>query len=195
MQMLPTHIVTADQLTDGLYTGSVDLTAFNGHIEIAAGLGWVRFSGHVAAAGRIRALAGSGIEAGEGIKAGSGIEAGEGIKAGWGIKAGEGIKAGLGIEAGSGIEAGLGIEAGSGIEAGFSIAAPWVSAALRIFVGLCLWREPTPDEMQLRAELRGGVLAFGEHVPPITPLTEPDADAPLTGAEIAAVRALLKQAA
>jgi hypothetical protein len=67
--------------------------------------------------------AGTGIEAGEGIKAGWGIKAGEGIKAGWGIEAGEGIKAGWGIEAGEGIKAGWGIEAGSdyGIFAGLRV--------------------------------------------------------------------------
>ena len=68
--------------------------------------------------------------------------------------------------AGSGIKAGLGIKAGEGIKAGFSINAQWLSSRLRIFAGLCLCRLPTPEEMEVRAELRGGVIAFGTHVPP-----------------------------
>ncbi len=88
------------------------------HVEIEANLGWVKFTG-MYVKGRILAQAGSGIEAGWGIKAG------EGLEAGWGIKAGEGIKAGWGIEAGSGIKAGSGIEAGSGIKAGEGIKAGW----------------------------------------------------------------------
>ena len=76
--------------------------------------------------------------------------------------------AGSGIEAGEGIEAGWGIKAGEGIEAGFSVCAKWVSARLRIFVGLCMYRLPTVEESQLRAELRSGTLAFGEHVQPVT---------------------------
>jgi len=46
-----------------------------GHLDIAAGLGWVRFV-RLCVRGRIRALAGSGIKAGSGIEAGWGIEAG-----------------------------------------------------------------------------------------------------------------------
>ena len=65
-----------------------------------------------AVTGRLRA--GTGIEAGEGIKAGMVIKAGDGIEAGWGIEAGTDIKAGCGIEAGEGIEAGTDIKAGDG---------------------------------------------------------------------------------
>ncbi|MDI6777568.1 MAG: hypothetical protein QMD77_00060 [Patescibacteria group bacterium] len=52
------------------------MSAYEGHIEIEGGLGYVRFAGRLSATGYIFAEAGSGIEAGEGIKAGSGIEAG-----------------------------------------------------------------------------------------------------------------------
>ena len=182
---MPTHTITADQITDGLYTGSVDVTDYAGHIVIAENLGTVRFSGYVRAKGRVVAGAGSGINAGLGIKAGSGINAG------WGINAGEGINAGWGINAG------LGIKAGSGINAGWGIKAKWVDVALRIFVGLCLWREPEGEERQLRAELRRGVLAFGEHVPPVVEeATAPVADEiqPLTACEIARVRELIASA-
>jgi len=58
------------------------------------------------------------------------------------------------------------IKAGWGIEAGFAITAKWVSSRLRIFAGLCIWRLPKPEEMQIRAELRGGTIAFGELVEP-----------------------------
>ena len=75
--------------------------------------------------------------------------------------------AGSGIEAGDGIKAGDGIEAGWGIEAGLSITAKWLSARLRIFAGLCAWRLPTPEETEIRAEVRGGAVAFGTVVAPV----------------------------
>ena len=89
-----------------------------------------------------------------------------GIKAGLGIEAGLGIKAGLGIEAGLGIKAGWGIEAGSGIKAGWGICAQLkISAALRIFAGLCMWRQPKPEEMEIRcSELVSGEVCFGSLV-------------------------------
>ncbi|MFG1454547.1 hypothetical protein V5F44_20190, partial [Xanthobacter sp. V2C-8] len=77
--------IEAAHVRDGQYIGQ-DVSDWHGHIEIAADLGWVRFSGSIHASGRILALAGSGIEAGLGIKAGWGIEAGEGIKSGSGIE-------------------------------------------------------------------------------------------------------------
>ena len=134
---------------DNFYIGAEDVDkGFDGHIEIAAGLGRVKFKLSIIATGRIIALLGSGIEAGWGIKAGSGIKAGDGIEAGWGIEAGSGIKAGWGIEA------------------GLSISAKWLSARLRIFAGLCLWRLPTDEEQQIRAEIRDGTVAFGTAVSP-----------------------------
>ena len=69
-------------------------------------------------------------------------------------------------KAGSGIKAGWGIEAGDGIKAGLSITAKWVGARFRIFAGICLWKLPDPGEDEIRAELRGGIIAFGKHVPP-----------------------------
>ena len=60
-------------------------------VEIEGNLGWVKFD-RLYVKGSIVAAAGTGIEAGGGIKAG------EGIEAGWGIKAGEGIEAGWGID-------------------------------------------------------------------------------------------------
>lgn len=67
-------------------------------------------------------------------------------------------------QAGSGIEAGGGIKAGWGIKAGSGIEAKWILTPLRIFAGLCLWRLPNPEEMEIRGELRGGTIAHGTHV-------------------------------
>ena len=198
---MKTLVITQDLLNaNGEYIGADEVSQFDGHIEIAADLGVVKFSAGLRATGRIRSGAGSGIKAGEGIEAGSGIKAGDGIEAGWGIKAGWGIEAGDGIKAGGGIEAGDGIEAGSGIEAGEGIEAGWgikagsgieagegikagegieagggikaglsinsktVAAGLRIFAGLYMWRIPEPQEMEIKAELRGGTIAHGNHV-------------------------------
>ncbi len=66
------------------YIGKVDVSDYEGHIEIEGNLGWVKFV-RLLAKGHIWSEAGTGIEAGEGIKAGTGIEAGEGIKAGLSI--------------------------------------------------------------------------------------------------------------
>ena len=73
-----------------------------------------------------------------------------------------GVKAKFSIRA----LAGSGISAGWGISAGFSVVAKWIEARLRIFAGLCAWREPTPEETEVRAELRNCTVAFGKHVAP-----------------------------
>jgi hypothetical protein len=52
-------------------------------------------------------------------------------------------------------------EAGTGIKVGLSIAAKWISSPLRIFAGLVLHRLPTPGELEIRAEVRSGVVAHG----------------------------------
>jgi len=152
------HIITKEQLSEsGEYIGP-DLSAFDGHIEAEKNLGDVRFAQTVSAAGYIYFKAGSGIEAGWGI------EAGEGIEAGRGIKAGSGIEAEWGIKAGSGIKAGEGIKAGGGIEAGLSIVCKWIYG-LRIFAGLCLWKIPLQEEMEIRCgEVKKGVICFGNLV-------------------------------
>lgn len=137
MSELPTFKITRADLNDrNEYVGATDVSDYDGHIEIDADLGCVKFRASISAKGRIRALSGTGIEAG------AGIEAGYGIEAGWGI------------------------EAGTGIEAGLSIASKWVSVRLRIFAGMCSWKFPPPDEMEVRAEIRSGTIAFGTHVPP-----------------------------
>src|ERR1700730_6050619 len=75
------------------YIGREDVSDYDGNIEIAGKLGYVKFKS-IKVSGYLVAEGCSGIEAGEDIKAGSSIEAGSGIKAGWGIEAGWGIKAG-----------------------------------------------------------------------------------------------------
>ena len=74
--------------------------------------------------------------------------------------------AGLGIEAGGAIEAGDGIKAGEGIVAGLSIHSKWIDCRLRIFAGLVNHRSPQLGDDEIRAEIRGGEIAFGNHVAP-----------------------------
>ncbi len=99
-----------------------------------------------------------------------GIKAGEGIEAGWGIEAGGGIEAGWGIEAGGGIKA------GEGIEAGLQIICKILSAGLRIFAGLCIWRRPAPEEMTIQVErLASGEVCFGTlQITPTNALPAPE---------------------
>ena len=93
------------------YVGEEDVSDFDGAIEIAENLGYVKFKS-IKASRYILAKAGSGIEAGYGIEAGDGIKAGSGIEAGFGIEAGDGIEAGYGIEAGFWLEGGGGDKRG-----------------------------------------------------------------------------------
>ena len=135
------------------YCGTENVADFDGHIEIEANLGFVKFLS-LKAKGHIFAKDGSGIKAGEGIEAGEGIKAGWGIEAGWGIKAGEGIKAGSGIEAGEGIKAGEGILSLRG-----SLRAKLVSC-LRIAVGFDI---STKCKIEVEESVKGEVL-LGEVV-------------------------------
>ena len=167
-------LTRADFDADNNYIGKHDLSRITQNLEIEANLGWLKFKGSINTTKSIVALSGSGIEAGscieagEGIEAGSGIKAGSCIKAGWDIEAGSCIKAGEGIEAGEGIKAGWdikaswGIEAGEGIEAGWGIeAGEGIISKLRIFAGLCLWRKPKEEEMQIKAKIVEGEVCFG----------------------------------
>ena len=52
-----------------LYCGPTDVSDYSGHLEIAEGLGWVRFSAGLNVLGEIVVGLRSGIEAGGGIKA------------------------------------------------------------------------------------------------------------------------------
>ncbi len=77
---------------------------------------------------------------------------GSSIKAGYSIKAGWGIEAGWGIKAGDGIEAGCGITCKKSLNIG-----------LRIFAGLCLWRKPTKNELEITCgKLESGEVCYGD---------------------------------
>lgn len=56
--------------------------------------------------------------------------------------------------------------AGSGIKAGLAIrCGATITAQLRIFAGLCLWRLPSLEEREIRCRrLEGGTVAFGDLV-------------------------------
>lgn len=58
------------------------------------------------------------------------------------------------------------IEAGKGIEAGLSIDAQTIASGTRIFAGTTLSKCPSQQEMQIRAKLLKGKVAFGELVEP-----------------------------
>lgn len=136
---MKTHIVTSEQVKDGKYIGEVDLSNFDGHIEIEADLGTVYFSGRLAATDYIWAKSGSGIKAGTYIEAGGSITAGTYIEAGGSITAGDYIEAGGSITAGGSINCGK-----------------------RIFAGLCSWRYPDQSETEIRCgKLESGEVAFG----------------------------------
>ena len=73
--MLTTHLITKDMLDkDNAYIGEVDLSDFNGSLELAEGLGWVRFKRRLKVKGYIVARAGTGISAGWGISAAFSIQ-------------------------------------------------------------------------------------------------------------------------
>ena len=101
------------------YVGKVDLSSFEGNLEIDECLGWCRFvslnvSGYIIA------------------KAGTGIKAGEGIEAGWGIKA------------------------------GLSISCKTIlKAELKIFAGICYWREITDSGKTVTCGKLEGKIEYG----------------------------------
>ena len=67
-----THIITRDQLdSDNNYIGKTSLSNFDGHIEAEENLGYIKFANTISAKGYIYFKAGTGIEAGDGIKAGT----------------------------------------------------------------------------------------------------------------------------
>ena len=130
-------ITKSDLDVNFFYIGAVDVAnEFDGSIKIDGALGLVKFKTSLKAKGSIEIESGTFIEAGWSIKAGTSIKAGESIKAGWSIKA------------------------------GLQISAKWISAGFRIFAGLCDWKVPKEEETEIQAELRGGTISFGKHVPP-----------------------------
>lgn len=41
-----------------------------------------------------------------------------------------------------------------------------ITSNLRIFAGLCIWKNPAPEEMEIRAVLKKGEIAHGTLVAP-----------------------------
>jgi len=191
MALKTLKITAADVDADGNYTGAADVTDWPGHIVIAEGLGTVLFATSLRAKGRIVAGADSGIEsaldieAGEGIGVGLGVKAGRNIKAKWSVVAGLDVKSGRDIVSDFGsvvagraiaamwsvtaalhIVAGRGVMAGLSVKAGLSVCAQWVLSNNLTFDGPGEWRTLSAEEIKIRAELRGGTIAYGVHVAP-----------------------------
>ena len=125
------------------------------------GLGVVRVRKSIITTKYILAGVGTGIEAGESIKAGWGIKASESVEAGEGIEAGESIKAGTGIEAGWRIKAGERIEASMGIITFFNnITAKYISCS-RIVAGF-----NAKEKQTITATIRRGDVILGKVVKP-----------------------------
>jgi len=102
------------------------------------------------------------IKADGSIHAGSSIQADGFIQADGSIQATGSIQAGEYIQAGSYIEAGSSIQAGSCIQAGLYITCKELSAILRIFAGLCLWKIPDDSETLITCEkLISGTVSYG----------------------------------
>jgi UDP-3-O-[3-hydroxymyristoyl] glucosamine N-acyltransferase len=157
------NISTTDSIKIDLDMGLYVYGAIEAGRYIKAGgsieAGWyIKAGGSIEAVGSIKA--GGYIEAGGSIEAGRYIEAGGSIEAVGSIEAGWYIKSGRYIEAGGSIEAGRYIEAGScyGISAGLEITAKTtIYAGLKIFAGICAWREIEDNEKTITcSELIGG---------------------------------------
>ncbi|MCP4761326.1 MAG: DUF342 domain-containing protein [archaeon] len=159
------------------YCGKEDVSNFDGNIEIAEELNWVRFfnlkaSGNIIASNTdISALS---IEAGKDIRAqrvateleiksGGNIVAKGWIEAGQGIRAKGNIEAFHEIEAGLSIEAGGNIIAGSGIRAGLSITSKgMIKFRTQLFAGVCVSRKMTKEDKKIRCkEIVGGTVGYG----------------------------------
>jgi len=152
-----TYTITSADLDAGGYYRHLESLCFDGNVEIADGLGWVRFRGSLFAARDIHAGHGSGIEAA------GGIYAGLSLRAGLGICAGDSITALVGeIRASGVIVAGRAIVARYNIMAGLSIKAQSIHCGLRIFAGLCAWAMPTKAEETICAQEIKGKVAYGK---------------------------------
>lgn len=138
--------------------------------------GFIRAVGFIESGVSIRAN--GAIEAGAFIKSGGGINANGSIKSGGSIisvgliESGVSIKSGGSIESGTSIKSGGSIDAVESIEAELGIQAQLsiscnksLKSGLRIFAGLCSWREPSKEETLITCgKLEGGEIAYGELV-------------------------------
>ncbi|PZP62999.1 MAG: hypothetical protein DI604_28140 [Delftia acidovorans] len=149
------------------YVGADDVAVpFGGHIELAPGLGLVKFETSVHASLAVKAGDGTGIESRGYIQAGEIIKVGGTIRAAWDIIAGYSIEAKGSVVAGEQIKAGWGIEAGESVKAGLSIDAEGISAGGRILAGIMPWPEPAVEDQQIRAVIWSGEVAAGFVVRP-----------------------------
>jgi len=167
MALKTLKITAADVDADGNYTGAADVTDWPGHIVIAKGLGTVRFATSLRAKGLIVAGTYSGIVAREDVVAGLDVRSGRDIVSDFGsIVAGRAIRATWSVTAALHIVARRGVMAGLSVKAGISVCAQWVYSNNLIFNGPGEWRTLSADEMEIRAELRGGTIAYGTHIAP-----------------------------
>lgn len=150
-------------------TGSVQAPSGTGLLvrdELRVG-SFVSVAWNIQAGGKITISgdlsAGWALLGGDAIEARGKIKAGTSIKAGGTLRAGQGIEAGAGIRSESKIVSGGAITAGEGVEAGLSIeCSDTLEAGLRIFAGVCLWKEPLEEEKKIScAKLVRGTVAFG----------------------------------
>jgi hypothetical protein len=147
------------------YVGAADVAVpFGGHIELAPGLGLVKFETSVHASLAIKAGDGTGIESRGYVQAGEIIKVGGTIRAAWDVIAGFSIEAKGSVVAGEQIKAGWGIEAGESVKAGLSIDAEGISAGGRILAGIMPWPEPALEDQQIRAVIWSGEVVAGHVV-------------------------------
>jgi hypothetical protein len=157
-------LISSDFDSDGTYIGKTNLSNFDGNLIIE--VSYAYFPKLVIVTGSIQAD--GSIKAGDSIKAGGYFQAGDSIKADGYFEAGDSIKAdgyieaGGSIKAGGYIQAGGSIEAGDSIQAGLYITCKELSAKLRIFAGLCLWKIPDESETVITCEkLISGTVSYG----------------------------------
>ena len=70
------------------------------------------------------------------------------------------------LKVGESLEVGWSLKVGGSLKVGLSITAKWISCEFRIFAGLCDWKIPSPEEMRINAEVRKGIVCFGEVMKP-----------------------------
>ena len=131
-----------------------DSLEFRGSVEVEANLGVVRIRGRAIVVGALSVNAGSSLEVGGSLKVGSSLEVGGSLEVG------------SSLEVGWSLEVGESLEVGGSLKVGLSITAKWISCEFRIFAGLCDWKIPSPEEMRINAEVRKGIVCFGEVMKP-----------------------------
>ena len=137
-----------------------DSLEFRGSVEVEANLGVVRIRGRAIVVGALSVNAGSSLEVGGSLKVGSSLEVGGSLEVG------SSLEVGWSLEVGESLEVGWSLKVGGSLKVGLSITAKWISCEFRIFAGLCDWKIPSPEEMRINAEVRKGIVCFGEVMKP-----------------------------